>query len=353
MAGRAGSGDGASAGAGPAGAPTPRRGDRRPDRTGSGSRRAAGRRPPRRPAADETTVMPTVADGVPVRYLAPDAPWAAAVDAVAGGTRLQPAAVARVQLRYDDEKADLVHDEEWEAVLVPLTAMTDPTAAHAVDYDDRDLVTEAPRRRPLRPHRRADRQEDVLDAAAQGHRRPPRAQPEAGDPGQPHAQAVVAPGRVARAVRRALPAGGRGRRRPGRRGPAHEVRGQGQAAARPADGGRGQGRRVRRRRRGRPAVDGRQPPRLASSAAGAAPARLARESRQRATAGRKRDAAADKAATHPRGRRRAGGRSWPPRSPPSTTRGRRRRPTSRRCRCRSRRTDVAVTNLALVWIPSS
>jgi hypothetical protein len=52
--------------------------------------------------------------------------------------------VARVQLRYDDEKADLVVDEEWEAVLVPLTAMTDATAAHAVDYDDRDLVTEAP-----------------------------------------------------------------------------------------------------------------------------------------------------------------------------------------------------------------
>ena len=88
--------------------------------------------------------MPTVADGVPVRYLAPDAPWAAAVGAVAGGTRLQPAAVARVQLRYDDEKADLVRDEEWEAVLLPLTAMPDTSAARAVDYDDRDLVTDVP-----------------------------------------------------------------------------------------------------------------------------------------------------------------------------------------------------------------
>ena len=88
--------------------------------------------------------MPTVAEGVPIRYLAPDAPWAAAVHAVPGGTRLQPAAVARVQLRYDDEKADLVQDEEWEAVLVPLTAITDPGTAHAVDYDDRDLVAEAP-----------------------------------------------------------------------------------------------------------------------------------------------------------------------------------------------------------------
>jgi hypothetical protein len=101
--------------------------------------------PPPAPAAaasDETTVMPTVAEGIPVRYLAPDAPWATAVQAVAGGTRLQPAAVARVQLRYDDEKADLVHDEEWEAVLVPLTAATDQSTARAVDYDDRDLVAD-------------------------------------------------------------------------------------------------------------------------------------------------------------------------------------------------------------------
>ncbi len=95
-------------------------------------------------AGDETTVMPTIAEGVPVRYLAPDAPWATAVDAVPGGTRLQPAAVARVQLRYDDEKADLVQDEEWEAVLLPLTATTDPSAARAVDYDDRDLVADVP-----------------------------------------------------------------------------------------------------------------------------------------------------------------------------------------------------------------
>ena len=44
-----------------------------------------------------TPVPVTVADGVPVRYLAPDAPWATAVGAAAGGTRLQPAAVARVR----------------------------------------------------------------------------------------------------------------------------------------------------------------------------------------------------------------------------------------------------------------
>ena len=37
----------------------------------------------------------------------------------AGGRR-EAAVVARVALRYDDAKADLVHDEEYEAVLFPL-----------------------------------------------------------------------------------------------------------------------------------------------------------------------------------------------------------------------------------------
>jgi Helicase HerA, central domain len=94
-------------------------------------------------AADESTVMPNVAQGIGIRYLSPSAPWAATVGAVPNGTRLQAAAIARVHLRYDDEKADLLVDEEWEAVL-PLTATADPSTATAVDYDDRDLVTEAP-----------------------------------------------------------------------------------------------------------------------------------------------------------------------------------------------------------------
>ena len=94
--------------------------------------------------ADETPLLPEVAAGVPVRWLDPAAPWALQVGAVAGSTRYRAAAVVRVHLRFDDEKADLVHDEEWEAVLYPLTADTDPAAALAVDYDDRDLTTQAP-----------------------------------------------------------------------------------------------------------------------------------------------------------------------------------------------------------------
>lgn len=97
--------------------------------------------PPAPPAAgaDETAVMPAVADGVPVAVADPAAPWLTTVGADPHGARMAAGAVARVALRYDDAKADLVHDAEYEAVLFPLPAAPDPSAAHAVDYDDRDL----------------------------------------------------------------------------------------------------------------------------------------------------------------------------------------------------------------------
>ena len=59
-------------------------------------------------------------------------------------SRREAAVVARVALRYDDDKADLVHDEEYEAVLLPARRPVDPAKAVAVDYDDRDLVATAP-----------------------------------------------------------------------------------------------------------------------------------------------------------------------------------------------------------------
>jgi hypothetical protein len=92
---------------------------------------------------DEVPVAPTVAPGVPVSFLDPAAPWAASVGVVPG-SHLQAAVVARVHLRYDDTKADLVHDEEYEAVLAPLAATPDPADFVAVDYDDRDLLDAAP-----------------------------------------------------------------------------------------------------------------------------------------------------------------------------------------------------------------
>jgi hypothetical protein len=93
---------------------------------------------------DTTPVMPEVAGGVAVRWVDPAAPWLAEVGGAPTSSTYAAAVVARVALRYDDTKADLVHDEEYEAVLHPLPKHVDVTAAIPVDYDDRDLREAAP-----------------------------------------------------------------------------------------------------------------------------------------------------------------------------------------------------------------
>ena len=94
--------------------------------------------------SDDTPVMPEVASGTPVRWADIASPWLSAVGGDSRGTSYAPAIVARVALRYDDEKADLIHDEEFEAVLYPLSDHLDPSTAIGVDYDDRDLRTDPP-----------------------------------------------------------------------------------------------------------------------------------------------------------------------------------------------------------------
>jgi hypothetical protein len=99
------------------------------------------------PDHDAVPVVPAVAEGVPVRWLDPAAPWAAQVGIAPGGaaaTALAPALVARVSLLFDDDRLALRETVEWEAVVYPLAQTVDPTAAVAVDHDDRDLRTEAP-----------------------------------------------------------------------------------------------------------------------------------------------------------------------------------------------------------------
>ena len=94
-------------------------------------------------AADETPVAPTVAGGIPVYHLDPAASWATSVGAVPGN-RLRPAVIARVRLRFDDAKAGVVNDQEYEAVLAPVTPAPLASAFVAVDYDDRDLLPTPP-----------------------------------------------------------------------------------------------------------------------------------------------------------------------------------------------------------------
>ncbi len=93
--------------------------------------------------ADESPVMPAIASGVPVAFLDPATPWIASVGGVPGGRHLRAAAVARIDLTYDDG-TEVVASEEYEAVLLPLTQVPDPRAFVAVDYDDRDLVATPP-----------------------------------------------------------------------------------------------------------------------------------------------------------------------------------------------------------------
>lgn len=95
-------------------------------------------------ADDESPVPPDVPSSVPVRVLDPAAPWAARVGAVAGGTRLEPAVVARLRLVFDDRHAAVDHTEEWEAVFHPLGARFDVDDGITVDYDARDLKEDAP-----------------------------------------------------------------------------------------------------------------------------------------------------------------------------------------------------------------
>jgi len=95
-------------------------------------------------AADESPVPPAAAVGTRVAYLDPGAPWARDVGVAVGAKRLEAGAAIRVKLLFDDARADLRHEEEWEAVLFPLEASPRAEEARVVDYDDRDFRDDAP-----------------------------------------------------------------------------------------------------------------------------------------------------------------------------------------------------------------
>jgi hypothetical protein len=78
-----------------------------------------------------------------VHYLDPAASWAASVGSIPGH-RLSPGAIARVLLRFDDAKAGIVLDQEYEAILTPLSPFPTAESFRAVDYDDRDLLPTPP-----------------------------------------------------------------------------------------------------------------------------------------------------------------------------------------------------------------
>ena len=91
---------------------------------------------------DATPVAPEVAEGIAVYHLDPGAGWAPAVGSRHPATRDEAAVAVRVRMMFDDQYADLDHDEEWEAILMPPSANV--SEAITVDYDDRDFLDEAP-----------------------------------------------------------------------------------------------------------------------------------------------------------------------------------------------------------------
>ena len=91
-----------------------------------------------------STVAPTVTPNTTVYYLHPSAEWDALKVINTGSDRYAAAIAARVHLLYDDTKANLKHEEEWETVIHPLSANISMNDAVSIDYDKRDLVTKEP-----------------------------------------------------------------------------------------------------------------------------------------------------------------------------------------------------------------
>jgi hypothetical protein len=105
---------------------------------------AATAAPAASPNENSTPVMPGVADGVVVRWVDTSAPWLGDIGGDGTGTAYEPAIVATVQMRYDESKADLVHDEVYRGVLFPLDDHIDASRVANVAFEDTSLLTAAP-----------------------------------------------------------------------------------------------------------------------------------------------------------------------------------------------------------------
>jgi len=95
-------------------------------------------------ADNESTVAPSVASGVDVRYVRSDAPWADAAGLSPTGLRHSAALAVRMHLLFDETKADLRHEVEWEGIVRLDDDRVDPDDALEIDFDDRDFERDAP-----------------------------------------------------------------------------------------------------------------------------------------------------------------------------------------------------------------
>ncbi|MFK7848432.1 MAG: ATP-binding protein [Rhodothermales bacterium] len=105
---------------------------------------SASSKPASSASSTSSSVAPDVASSTTSFYLHPASDWRAIKDIDPNSRNYAPAVAARVKLLYDDTKADLRHTEEWEAVIYPLNDRTSGEDAIPIDYDDRDLLRDAP-----------------------------------------------------------------------------------------------------------------------------------------------------------------------------------------------------------------
>jgi hypothetical protein len=89
-------------------------------------------------------VVPSTADGVISVFLDPAAAWAGTVGADPTGSHYQPAVAATVNLLYDDTKASVNHQEVYEAVVFPLAPVVTAESIIEVDHDPRDFRSDSP-----------------------------------------------------------------------------------------------------------------------------------------------------------------------------------------------------------------
>jgi hypothetical protein len=117
------------------------------DRQGPASASDVGATSSEAPAAgadDVTSVAPTVEAEVPVRWLDPAAPWGVQVGANGASSTFAAGIVATAELLFDDTKLDLRTTETFECVIFPLDGQADLGSLLVVDHDERDLRTEPP-----------------------------------------------------------------------------------------------------------------------------------------------------------------------------------------------------------------
>ena len=95
-------------------------------------------------AGSTTPVMPAVAAGIGVRWVAAGAPWITDVGGDPAGTVWEPGILATTDLRYDEAKADFVLDQAVSSVLFPLSGGIDPTRAVSITLDAAHLTSSAP-----------------------------------------------------------------------------------------------------------------------------------------------------------------------------------------------------------------